>query len=488
MIQVKVQTIEINNYKAFLGKHTINVGGKNLFIYGENGSGKSSLYYALKDFFQASIEEIDLSELENIFVSGSKKGKVAIKITFKPDGLGNSQKKTYQFTSVAKDFGLPDDTSIRDANKLKSFLTYKHLLGIHHLKKNDAINLFDLLVKGVLKHFRYSLTNGKELGELWQEVETAINKPTGREFPITKKKTEVNAAVKSFNDAFGELFKEDSPEYILKHAKPILDRFKQNIELRLRFPQVRPDKEYTAIEGSQVSIDLTYAGKKIMLPHLFLNEARLSAIAISIYLGMIKRHVQGIPCKILFLDDIFIGLDIANRLPLLTILETEFPEYQIFITTYDKPWFEYAKSFLDQQPGWKTMEFYAQQNKEGFEVPCIFDNSDLLAKAKQHLQNCDYKAAAVYTRSEFEKVIRNYCKKKKKKVVFKTRLKDYSTEDFWTVIKGDIQPATKESIEQYRDLALNAFSHYNTERYEMKDELEATIAAVENLRIELQGL
>lgn len=487
-MQVKVQTIEITNYKAFLGKNTINVGGKNLFIYGENGSGKSSLYYALKDFFQASIEEIDLGELENIFVPDSKKGNVVIKVTFKPDGQGNNSKKKYQLSSAANDSRLPGDTSIRDANKLKSFLTYKHLLGIHHLKNDEEINLFNILVKGVLKHFRYSLTNGKELGELWQEVETAIAKPTGREFPITRKKAEVNTAVKAFNNAFGELFKEDSPEYLLKHAKPILDRFNHTIELRLRFPQIRPDKEYTVIEGSQVFIDLTYVGKKIAQPHLFLNEARLSAITISIYLGMIKRHVQGIPCKILFLDDIFIGLDIANRLPLLTILETEFPDYQIFITTYDKPWFECAKNFLKQQPVWKTMEFYAQQTKEGFEIPCIFDDQDLLTKARKHLQNCDYKAAAVYTRSEFEKVIRDYCGEKGKKIVFKKRLKDYTTEDFWKVIKGDILPATKDSIEQYRNLVLNTFSHYNTERHEIKAELTAAIQAVKDLKMELQNL
>jgi len=49
---MKIKTIEIKNYKAFYGKHTIKIGGKNIFIYGENGSGKSSLYYALKDFFQ----------------------------------------------------------------------------------------------------------------------------------------------------------------------------------------------------------------------------------------------------------------------------------------------------------------------------------------------------------------------------------------------------------------------------------------------------
>ena len=49
---MRIQAIEITNYKAFLGPHKFNVSGKNLFIYGENGSGKSSLYYALKDLKQ----------------------------------------------------------------------------------------------------------------------------------------------------------------------------------------------------------------------------------------------------------------------------------------------------------------------------------------------------------------------------------------------------------------------------------------------------
>ena len=86
---MKIKVIEINNYKAFYGKQKINVGGKNLFIYGENGSGKSSLYYALKDFFQSSIEDIDLNELENIFIPDSKKGNSYIKVTFNPDSEGN---------------------------------------------------------------------------------------------------------------------------------------------------------------------------------------------------------------------------------------------------------------------------------------------------------------------------------------------------------------------------------------------------------------
>ena len=482
---MKIHTIEITNYKAFLGTYKINVGGKNLFIYGENGSGKSSLYYALKDFFQASIENIDLTELENIFVTDDKKSKVRIKVTFRPDSQGRKRKKTYQFSASGNDTRAEGDTSIRDGNRLKSFLTYKHLMDIHHLKKEDSINLFNLLVKGVLRHFKYSLTGGKELGELWAEVEYFIKRKRSVQYNIRKKRKDVDSAIKAFNEAFGELFKKDSPEYILKYALPILRKFNHNIEIELHFPQVRPSKDYTQVENARVDIAVKFGGKTVEKPHLFLNEARLSAIAISIYLGLIKRHPQAIPCKILFLDDIFIGLDIGNRMPLLKILESEFSDYQIFITTYDKPWFEYARGFLDKH-SWKTLEFYAQTSKEGYDIPVIFDDQDLISKAKRHLENGDYKAAAVYTRSAFEKAIQKYCEKKKKKVVYKSKLKRYNAEDFWEVVKEDLSDETVSAVKEYRALVLNPFSHYNTESHEIGAEIRAAIEVIEKLTDELK--
>ncbi len=481
---MRIKTLEINNYKAFYGKHKINVGGKNLFIYGENGSGKSSLYYALKDFFQSSMEAIDLSAVENIFVKDSERGTCAVTVTFAPHSDGKRKVQKFVFSASSTN----TDISLRDANRLKSFLTYKHLLDIHHLKKAQQIDLFNLLVNGVLKHFKYSLTQGKELGELWQAVEAGIIRETDRSYNRDRKKRDVDAALKIFNDAFGELFNQSSPEYILKHARPILGQFGHALELQLFYRQARPDPEYQTIESNHVHVELTYAGKKVEKPHLFLNEARLSAIAISIYLGMIKRHIQGVPCKTLFLDDIFIGLDIANRMPLLEILRTEFADYQIFITTYDKPWFDYAKSFLKEEDGWLTLEFYAELTKEGYEIPKIFDNQELLAKAKYHLDNSDYKAAAVYTRSAFEKIIRNYCEKKKKKITFKTKVNEYSTEDFWPEVKQDIQSSTKTAVETYRNLVLNPFSHYNTEKHEIKTELISAIQAVKDLKDELDAI
>jgi ABC-type molybdenum transport system ATPase subunit/photorepair protein PhrA len=52
----KIISIKLNNFRAFLGLYepVLLKNGENLLIYGENGSGKSSLFRGLKTFFQSS--------------------------------------------------------------------------------------------------------------------------------------------------------------------------------------------------------------------------------------------------------------------------------------------------------------------------------------------------------------------------------------------------------------------------------------------------
>ena len=48
-----ITQIEIEGFKAFPKNFKLDLGtGKNLLLYGENGSGKSSLYYALHVLLQ----------------------------------------------------------------------------------------------------------------------------------------------------------------------------------------------------------------------------------------------------------------------------------------------------------------------------------------------------------------------------------------------------------------------------------------------------
>src|SRR5690554_6427531 len=182
---MKIKTIEIDNYKAFYGnQNTIEVDSKNLFIYGENGSGKSSLYYALKDFVQGSIETIDLDQVENIFIPTAEKGKVKAKLTFNPDSTGANANQVIELSSTANPH---NDGDIRDTNKLRSFLNYKHLLGIHNIKKDEEIDLFDLLVRGVLREFK-PIGMRKSLGETWTEIEELLERPTGLSYNSQRKR------------------------------------------------------------------------------------------------------------------------------------------------------------------------------------------------------------------------------------------------------------------------------------------------------------
>jgi len=499
---MKIKKIEIKDYKAFYGKHQVVPDGKNLFVYGENGSGKSSFYYALKDFFQSSSENLNYNETENIFITKRQKGKGHIKITFNPDKDGNANDKTYSVTKNSKDTYVAGDTSIRDAVKLKSFLTYKHLLDIHHIKKDNEIDLFDLLVKGVLKHFKsVAITGNKELGELWADVEGAIAKPLeGRIYNITQKRSDVNAAIATFNNAFKKLFQANSIENILTYAQPILDKFGHNIELKLNYTQARPTPNYTSYERNHVRVKIKYLNKEVAKPHIFLNEARLSAIAISIYLGMIKRHIQGLPCKILFLDDIFIGLDISNRLPLLKILDSDFSTYQVFITTYDKPWYEFVKStYLHNNNTWKSYEFYARRARKGFEIPIVRENNsnshvqNYIDTAENYFNVADNKAAGVYLRSAFEFILKRYCFGKKVPVPFHLDTSKMKTDTFWNAVKKyktthltcGLTPITTTQIDHYTNLVLNPLSHHDVNKHEITTEIQGAITTIKTLKTEL---
>lgn len=51
----RITRLEISNFRAFFDSYTVELNkGENLLIYGENGSGKSSFYKSLSNFFSSS--------------------------------------------------------------------------------------------------------------------------------------------------------------------------------------------------------------------------------------------------------------------------------------------------------------------------------------------------------------------------------------------------------------------------------------------------
>lgn len=50
----KIKNIKLNNFKFFFGEQNLKLDKKHTLIYGENGSGKSSIYWALHCFLHST--------------------------------------------------------------------------------------------------------------------------------------------------------------------------------------------------------------------------------------------------------------------------------------------------------------------------------------------------------------------------------------------------------------------------------------------------
>ena len=104
---MKISKITIKDFRGFPGEYEFVLGepGKNLLIYGENGSGKSSLFLAIKHFLEASREKLDITQFQNIFV---EHGEPTVKLdimAFDVNGDRVEGSQTYEWVADSSPYG-----------------------------------------------------------------------------------------------------------------------------------------------------------------------------------------------------------------------------------------------------------------------------------------------------------------------------------------------------------------------------------------------
>lgn len=164
-----------------------------------------------------------------------------------------------------------------------------------------------------------------------------------------------------------------------------------------------------------------------------LNEARLSALAICLFFAALKESPSN-SLRILALDDILIGLDMANRLTVFELIGELFADWQILFFTYSKAWFELLKERVKSTPKWTAnwKSIVLREEWQGEDPsPCIVaeGSGDLLQMANRHLEHKDYRAAAVYARSALEALCHHTCAKAHLRVVHVDLPKNRKVED-----------------------------------------------------------
>lgn len=158
-------------------------------------------------------------------------------------------------------------------------------------------------------------------------------------------------------------------------------------------------------------LDVKHYGQPMVKYNQTLNEARLSAIAICLYLATLKFKTDKSDVRILYLDDIFVGLDSSNRRPVINLILDEFKDFQIFISTYDKSWYMLAKEIINDEDHWSFQELYEGKTTiNGITVPkpILVDglsDIDMARKRLYDLEHPDYPAAANYMRKSYEALL-----------------------------------------------------------------------------------
>ena len=470
---MRITKIEIKNFRAFYGAYQIDLhkAGKNLIVYGENGSGKTSLYEALRRFLESSEGGHQFKPHQNIF--NSDEG--YIKLHLRADA--QSKQDTYEWSNTVND--ETNDELLIEASRAKGFLDYKDLLETHYLhRENEVVNVFGLLVKNLLANAISDQTE-RSLAEDWADIQ----------FPIPDQSTidqiaGLEVRIANFNDELTRRLTE-----LQTKASEILQKFGYNVALDLDFQGITYNNENKTLDNQEILLKVEFFDRSIPAHHRFLNEAKLSAIAIAIYFSSILLQPES-DLKILALDDVLIGLDMSNRLPVLDVLDEYFSDYQIFLTTYDKAWYEIVKQRTAHEGKWKAVEFYFGQT-DAYEIPVYAENKAYLDKAREYLDANDYKACAIYLRTAFEVMIEDFCDTKRLPVRYHRSRDRLDSQDFWDPIKvengksGFLDASLIGDIELYRTRILNPLSHTTIANIPKK-EIEDAIEAVARLKIALQ--
>jgi len=228
-------------------------------------------------------------------------------------------------------------------------------------------------------------------------------------------------------------------------VKPLIDRA---TELLAKFPDpdfvhgaafhpLEYDRKKRDFRNRELILSVHRANSHVPNHHTFFNEARLSAIGQAIYFAGLLISVppsSQFP-KLLVLDDVLVGLEMANRIPVLEILNHYFSDWQIILLTHDRVWYEMVQVDMEGKPDWQGYELWvgpdgAPLHQKRGNGPDFF-----LDRARQHLAENDDRAAAVYARCAFESKVRKYCENHGVAVQFKPDPKKIDAETFWKAAK-----------------------------------------------------
>ena len=169
-----ISKITINGFKAFPKEFNLNLDGKNLLMYGENGSGKSSIYYALHALLQSQCHDIKKYFNKNSdecivnTMTATPVPKVSVRFE-NSDIIYSISKNGYEESE--RQLTSP----IKDLNGKCVFINHKFLFNFFSFRNSQYIDLFPVFIKDILP-FTLTKTKSKFISQVYDEVKNGIQR------------------------------------------------------------------------------------------------------------------------------------------------------------------------------------------------------------------------------------------------------------------------------------------------------------------------
>lgn len=516
----KIDSIEICNFKFFEKPFSLKINGKNILLFGENGSGKSSIFWSFYTHYQAVTKEP--KDARKYFLDANKESlrnrytdaaiSSGIKVTFKDEHgtllvVEDSDTLLSVNSSSIKNMMLNTLTA-------SDFFNYKVISSIFDFKNSQDNELFEVFQKEIFQSL-ILLTSLEVSGEIrgndaytwWQYIKSGYqNLPKNRKnYNDFNLHSPEYKAFKEVIDIFNNDLRFALTQLVISANQILRNEFLIPVELTVRYEPVKFNER---LPDSSRARDRKVTPPRIILnakmmqddiksqdihhPSSFFNEAKLTCMALALRLAVLNgRPTEGPSfASSLFVDDLLISLDMSYRRKVIDVLLKSADKRQLLFFTHDRALFHMFKEELmtcKKSNDWIFYEMYSQ-NFNGHPVPELISTITPLEEAKMFLNEHRIAACANAIRRTCEMELRRLLPYNKQLKTDPEELSSTPLLNFNGLIcvfeqmRREIGlPDIAHGLSTDRKLILNPFSHDDIETPFYRAELERLIACCSKL-------
>lgn len=526
-----IQKIEITNFKYAHDKFSVELSNnnkrKNLLLYGENGCGKSSIYWALYTLYQSYFKEkpddvkkyFDNTNHQNLLNRHEPAAGSSLIHVYYVNNVGATKDLKVSFTETA--LVRSGDNFVQNTATSSDFINYKALSSFFDFRNSMATDIFPFIEKEIMPLLDLTDkchhimdeddTVTSYAGEWWSYLMSVPPTLPKKEDGWIDKDSEpyhkFTDAIADFNSRLETQLHalESDTSYMLDDKFGIND-----IEIKFDFNGAEFNKvwaEHPALSDEKLHAPqilikavvnkatiISANNKQISHPKTFFNEAQLTKIAIAMRLALFERRSNySLPDSnaLLCVDDMLISLDMANRLKVIEILLDYARNYQVIVMTHDKAFYKLFQLEIDganKRSEWTYKQMYIPVTG-AIPQPKILDEQDNMQKAEFHICNYDFAAAANCLRKECESVLQRlymrneFLKPEKSNGTREKKELEKLVKDLPTFYQQyNLPPGLTPHLNSYRKAILNPMSHADLDTPFFYNELLACKSEIEILR------